>query len=62
MFDNNGDLYIENENGEVKVVSVATLQIILKPKHEEASLNVEVVFVNVINGEKIANIFKKLGV
>lgn len=34
----------------------------LKPVEDGAKINVEVVFVNVVNGEKIANVFKKLGV
>jgi len=35
---------------------------LLKPVEDGAKINVEVVFVNVVNGEKIANVFKKLGV
>ena len=34
----------------------------LKPSEEGAKINVEVVFLNVVNGEKIAAVFKKLGV
>jgi len=35
---------------------------ILKPKEEGANLNVHVLFLQVINGDNIARVFKKLGV
>ena len=63
MFDENGDLYIERDQfGEAKKISLMEFYTILKPKEEDAKLNVDVVFVNVINGDKIAHVFKKLGV
>ena len=62
MFSQEGDLYIEIEKGAASKIDIMTLYNTLKPKREGSKLNVDVVFVNVINGEKIANVFKKLGV
>ena len=62
MYDPNGDLLMEKDFGEVMSVNMLDLYNYLKPKEEQAKFNVEVVFINVINGEKIAQVFKKLGV
>jgi len=59
--DQNGDLCIENEKGELEIISPEELKSILKPDHE-SSLNISMVFINIENGEKIANVFKELGV
>lgn len=34
----------------------------LKPREKDCSINIDVAFINVLNGEIIGNVFKKLGV
>ena len=62
MFDNDGNLYVEKNNGEVEVIDMDQLYNICKSSDHTAKLNVSVVFVNVVNGFKIANVFANLGV
>ena len=61
MIDVDNNLIMEGANGLVKKLSSCELTEILRPIEKNAKLNVDVVFVNIINGTKIANVFKKLG-
>ena len=63
MFDESeNNLYIETENGEAELLPIEKLYQILKPDIPNDPLSINTVFVNVINGDKIASVFKKLGV
>ena len=62
MFDNEGNLYAEKSNGEMEVINMEQLYNICKSSDITKKLNVSVVFVNVVNGYQIANVFSKLGV
>ena len=62
IIDQNQELWIEKECGVAFKISIKDLYLLLKPKVEGFTLNVAVAFINVVNGQKIAKIFKKLGV
>ena len=62
MIDVDNNLIMEGANGLVKKLTSCELTEILRPTEKNAKLNVDVVFVNIVNGTKIANVFKKLGV
>ena len=64
LYNNEGDLILENENGESEQIDAQRLINILSHDNEDDSfkLNLDIVFVNVLNGTKIAEVFKKLGV
>ena len=62
MFDGLGNLIVENDNGELMKLDQVELTKILKPNEEDLKLNINVVFVNIVNGQSIANIFKNFGV
>ena len=62
MFDGLGNMIVEKENGELMKLDKKELTKILKPNEEDFKLNINVVFVNIVNGQSIANIFKNFGV
>ena len=62
IIDENDELWIEKECGVGIKISMKELYLLLKPKVEGFKLNVAVAFINIVNGSKIAKIFKKLGV
>ena len=62
MFDQQGNIYIEFEYGQVLKMDMTSLYDALKPNGENSKLDIDVVFINIINGTKVADIFKKLGV
>ena len=62
MFDREGNIYLETDNGAALKMDLDQLHTHLKPKERNALLNVDVVFVNMLNGKNVANVFKKLGV
>jgi len=51
-------LLLENPNGQIRKMTPDELYQKLKP--QEGKLNIDVVFVNMKNGTKIAEVFKKL--
>ena len=55
-----GNLLLENPNGLIKKMTPDELYQKLKP--QEGKLNVDVVFINMKNGSKIAEVFKRLKV
>jgi hypothetical protein len=58
VFDAENNLLLENPNGLIRKMTPEELYQKLKP--QEGKLNVDVVFVNMKNGTKIAEVFKRL--
>ena len=58
MFNEKGDLFIENEKGETIALDAERLYNILEPVNEGSKLNIDLAFVNVMNGYKVANVFR----
>ena len=57
MIDKGGNLIIENEFQEAIPINMKKLYDMLKPKGENTDLNIDLVFINVINGKHIAEVF-----
>mmetsp|Transcript_23535 Transcript_23535/g.36227 ORF Transcript_23535/g.36227 Transcript_23535/m.36227 type:complete len:89 (+) Transcript_23535:85-351(+) len=57
---NSENLYIEGEDGELQKLSADDLYDHMKP--QEGGLNIDVVFINMHNSERIGQVFRDLGV
>ena len=62
MISEDGSLIIESNYGLADKLNCNDLYDLMKPVDKDGKLNIDVIFVNIINGIKIANVFKKLGV
>ena len=60
VFDEEGNLYYDKEYGICEKMTMEELHDFLRPV-DGADLNIDVAIINIVNGEQIANVFKKLG-
>jgi hypothetical protein len=57
VYDDEGNFYYQKDEGACDKLNMEELYEKIRP-FDGADLNIDVAFINIINGEKIANVFK----